>query len=279
MRSPVLVHAASICLTAVGVVASSPVAQAAGGFDDFDSTVRIHNCSAALVRLPGSQDRDKALVLTNGHCVPAGRLNGTEVVVDQAWPSGSADAQVMSGNEGQMRVVRKIKLERIVYATMNRTDIAVVRTNTTYSQLASANVRVRALSTTRPAPGTAVNVPSAYWKTAGLGCAVDAIVPVLREGDWTWNDSMRLAGDSCTGLRPGASGSPMIDDSSGDIVGVVNTVQTGDGPPCSENNPCEGRNGVTAPAGTTYGQQTWWAAGCFKASAFNPGPACKLPRP
>lgn len=263
--------AAAVALTGL----AAPSALAAPGYGDYDATVKVWNCSASLVRLPGAADTDKALVLTNGHCLPSGHLDGSQVLVNQKYHPDYADATILKGNQGSAKVVRTVKLEQVAYATMKSTDVALIRTNTTYRQLASAGIKARPLAATQPAVGTVVDVPSTYWNQVHRGCGIQAVVPTLQEGVWTWQDSMRL-GSQCNDLPGGTSGSPMVDQSTGAVVGVVNTVQTDSGD-CSENNPCEDTG--AAPAGTSYGQQTWWAAGCFKNSVWSPTSQCRLPRP
>lgn len=261
-------------MATVGI--SAAPAQAATAYTDFDSTVKLYNCSGSVVRLAGSSESDKALVLTNGHCLPSGHLDGNQVVVGSRWDRDYSDAWIMAGGEGKAREVRKIRLETVEYATMRSTDIALVSTNVTYRALRLAGVKVRTLAAEQPQVGTPVNVPSTYWGSANNGCGIDAVIPVLREGVWTWENAMRLNGEKCNNLRPGASGSPMVNANTGEVVGVLNTVQAATGD-CSVNNPCE--DGKAAPQGTSYGQQTWQVNACFSKGKFSPSDACGLPRP
>jgi hypothetical protein len=90
---------------------------------------------------------------------------------------------------------------------------------------------------------------------------------------------MRL--DGCT-FRSGASGSPLVSETTGQVVGVVNAVYFG-GTPCSLHNPCEvdasGKTSVR-PKGTSYGQYAYRLAACVSADGDLDLslPTCALPK-
>jgi hypothetical protein len=71
-------------------------------------------------------------------------------------------------------------------------------------------------------------------------CAIDAQVQ-LAEGPWKFHDALRLA---CGGIFAGASGSPVFDAQSREVIAIINTstqgarYASGDFP-CFGNNPCE----------------------------------------
>ena len=61
-----------VALSAVlgaATLASAPASSAATRFATYDAIVALDNCSGSLVRFPGAADTDKAVVLTNGHCI------------------------------------------------------------------------------------------------------------------------------------------------------------------------------------------------------------------
>ena len=47
---------------------------------DLTATIRLSNCSAALVRFPTSVSTDRAMMLTNGHCYEGGFLAAGQVL-------------------------------------------------------------------------------------------------------------------------------------------------------------------------------------------------------
>ncbi|WP_081237119.1 S1 family peptidase [Streptomyces viridosporus] len=241
---------------------------------NFAGTVSLSNCSGSVVRMPGSAADDPALVLTNGHCLESGFPAPGQVLVDRA-SSRSFGLLNSSGSR-----VATLRANRLVYATMTDTDAAVYRLGTTYAQIKSAyGIDALTLSDTRPAAGTAISVVSGYWKRI-YNCSVDGFVYRMKEGDWTWKDSVRYT-PACDTIG-GTSGSPVVDGATGKVVAVNNTGNE-DGGRCTLNNPCEvDQNGtVTVRRGINYAQQTYWFPACFGADNrldLNAS-GCVLPRP
>lgn len=120
---------------------------------------------------------------------------------------------------------------------------------------------------------------SGYWKRI-YSCNADGFVYRLKEGGWTWKDSLRYTA-SCNTIG-GTSGSPVIDTATGKVVAVNNTGNE-DGQSCTENNPCEvDQNGnVTVRQGINYAQETYQIPACFttgnKLDLSAAG--CTLPKP
>ncbi|MET9229760.1 serine protease [Lentzea sp. NPDC003310] len=239
---------------------------------DFTGAVKLNNCSGSLVRLPGSSAADKALVLTNGHCVEL--MKAGQVLVDQP---ADRTFKLLSGPGAE---IAKLHSSRLVYATMTGTDAALYRLDQTYRQIQEQHGgRALTLSTTRPAVQSEIRIVSGYW-TKIYSCRLDEFVHQVREAGWTWDDSLRYT-PSCDTIG-GTSGAPIIDAGSGEVVGVNNTGNESGGR-CTMNNPCEvGADGtITVRRGTGYGQQTYGLAACFR-----PGsrldlslPGCRVAKP
>lgn len=228
---------------------------------DFAGTVKLSNCSGSLVRLPSSTDADKALVLTNGHCVEL--MKPGQVYVDTTVRERTFE--LLNGVGSTLATLTTTKL---VYATMTGTDAAFYQLNTTYGQIRQQyGSRALELSADHPVAKTAIRIVSGYWKKI-YSCQIDGFVHQLKEGDWTWRDSLRYT-PSCNTIG-GTSGSPIIDNASGKVVGVNNTGNESGGR-CTVNNPCEidATGKVTVRKGINYGQQTYNFVSCF-------GPGTKL---
>lgn len=237
-------------ITAVGVTTAP--AQAAV---DFTGTVKLSNCSGSLVRLPSSTSTDKALVLTNGHCVEL--MKAGQVIVDK-----TVKRRTFELLNGSSSTVATLSSTKIVYATMTGTDAAFYQLDSTYGQIQQqTGIRGLELSGTHPVANTEIRVVSGYWKRI-YSCQVDGFVHQLKEGDWTWRDSLRYT-PSCNTIG-GTSGSPIIDNASGKVVGVNNTGNESGGR-CTMNNPCEvdAAGKVTVRKGINYGQQTFDFIACF----------------
>ncbi|EKX62106.1 serine protease [Streptomyces ipomoeae] len=241
---------------------------------NFAGTVSLSNCSGSVVRMPASEDNDPALVMTNGHCLSAGFPEPGEVIVDEA----SSRTFGLLNSAGTR--VGTLRASKIAYGTMTDTDVALYQLTTTYAQIRSSyGIEALTLNDTHPTAGTAISVVSGYWKRI-YNCSVDGFAYRLKEGDWTWKDSLRYT-SACNTIG-GTSGSPVVDQATGKVVAVNNTGNE-DGERCTVNNPCEvAENGtVTVRQGINYAQQTYQIPACFgldnKLDLSRSG--CVLPKP
>ncbi|MFB7182275.1 serine protease [Streptomyces sp. NPDC056257] len=241
---------------------------------NYAGTVALSNCSGSVVRAPASQPNDPALVLSNGHCLETGFPAAGEVVKDRP-SSRSFSLLNASGSK-----VATLRASKIAYGTMTDTDVSIYQLTKTYAQIQSQyGITALTLNDTRPAQGSAIKVVSGYWKRI-YSCNVDGFAYRLKEGDWTWKDSVRYT-SSCNTIG-GTSGSPVIDTTTGKVVAVNNTGNE-DGGRCTVNNPCEvDQNGtVTVRQGINYAQETYIIVPCIapgnKIDLSRPG--CLLPKP
>lgn len=258
---------------ATGTAQDAPRLAAPGA--DFTGVAALSNCSASLVRYADSAATDKALVLTNGHCYEGGFLNPGVVLVNRASTRSITLLRPDAGRAGTVRA------SRILYGTMTKTDMLVYELSESYASIRSRlNVTPLTLATQAPADGAGMAVVSGYWKRI-YTCSVQATIPTLREGDWTWQSSIKYQQPGCETIG-GTSGSPVVSTSTGEVIGVNNTGNE-DGQRCTVNNPCEvdADGTVTVDQGAAYGQQTWWLYTCLTASrAIDLNrTGCQLPRP
>ncbi|MEV1021595.1 serine protease [Streptomyces sp. NPDC050264] len=249
---------------------AAPRAQAV----DFAGTVALSNCSGSVVRVPNSQPTDPALVMSNGHCLESGFPGPGEVVVDQ--PS----TRTFSLLNGAGTKVATLRASKIAYGTMTDTDVSLYELTSTYQKIESSyGIKALELSAAHPVKGTAISVVSGYWKRT-YTCAVDGFAYRLKEGEWTWKDSVRYT-SACQTIG-GTSGSPVLDRATGKVVAVNNTGNE-DGARCTDNNPCEvDENGtVTVRKGINYAQETYGIVPCVgtgnKIDLSAAG--CTLPKP
>jgi V8-like Glu-specific endopeptidase len=222
----------------------------------FAGAVSLSNCSGSIIKLPTSVSTDPALVMSNGHCLTSGFLNPGEVVVN----SSSTRSFGLLNSSGTK--IATLKATKIAYATMTDTDISLYQLSKTYAQIQSTyGITALDLSADHPVQGTAIKVVSGYWKTI-YSCNIDGFVYRLREGDWTWKDSVRYT-SACNTIG-GTSGSPVIDASTGKVVAINNTGNE-DGETCTVNNPCEvtADGTVTIHQGINYAEETYGITQCF----------------
>ena len=243
---------------AVETAPDKPALAAPGA--DFTGIASLSNCSASLVRYAESASTDKALVLTNGHCYEGGFLNPGQVLVNRSSTRSITLLKPDSSRAGTVRA------SRILYGTMTKTDMIVYEVNETYASIKTRlNVNPLTLAKQGPANGAGMAVVSGYWKRI-YTCSVQATIPQLREGDWTWQSSIKYLQPGCETIG-GTSGSPVVSTSTGEVIGVNNTGNE-DGQRCTVNNPCEvdAAGNITVDQGAAYGQQTWWLYTCLTAT-------------
>ncbi|MEU9263978.1 serine protease [Streptomyces sp. NPDC048251] len=250
--------------------AAAPTLQAV----NLAGTVALSNCSGSVVRFPNSLDTDPALVLSNGHCLSTGFPEPGEVLVNQA----SSRTFGLLNSAGTR--VATLRASKLAYGTMTDTDVSIYQLTSTYATIKNSyGISALTVQDTHPTAGTAITVASGYWKTL-YNCNIDGFVYRLKEGDWTWKDSVRYT-SACQTIG-GTSGSPVIDQSTGKVVAVNNTGNE-DGARCTENNPCEvdASGNVTVRQGINYAQETYLIPACFTTgNQLNlSATACTLPKP
>ncbi len=216
---------------------------------DFTAIVALSNCSGSLVRFTTSKTSDRAMVLTNGHCV-SGFVPAGDADVNQ--PSSRTFSLLNSTGRSTLGTLRA---DQLLYATMTGSDFALYRLTQTYAQIASKyKVSPLTISDQHPVAGTSIRIVSGYWKKI-YSCSIDRFVHELREATWTFSDSIRFTQPGCETIG-GTSGSPIISASTREVVGINNTGNE-DGAKCTMNNPCEiDETGVvTYEKGAAYGQE------------------------
>ena len=221
---------------------------------DFSGIVSLASCSGSLVRFDDSLDTDKAMVLTNGHCVkfiPPG-----EVLYKQA---SRKNFGLLSAEGKKIATLRSTTL---LYATMTKTDFALYELDSSFKEI-SDNYGIEALSLDRniAAIGTKIEVISGYWKR-GYSCEVETFSDYLQEGDWLFEQSLRYSRPGCEVIG-GTSGSPVIAAGTRRVIAVNNTINER-GQKCSLSNPCEidELGNIVFEKGYGYAQQTSWVYTC-----------------
>ncbi|MFV5994801.1 S1 family peptidase [Streptomyces sp. NPDC056231] len=241
---------------------------------DFAGTVALSNCSGSVVRTAASLPSDPALVLSNGHCLETGFPGPGEVVLGRK--STRSFTLLNSAGSG----VGTLRASKIAYGTMTDTDISLYQLTRTYAQIESTyGIKALELNAAHPVQGTAITVVSGYWKRT-YSCNIDGFVYRMKEGSWTWKDSVRYT-SACQTIG-GTSGSPVIDNATGKVVAVNNTGNE-DGQQCTVNNPCEvdESGNVTVRQGINYAQETYGIVPCIGAGSqidLN-RTGCTLPKP
>ena len=277
MNKPLLAALSALALAGLGAapaVAAPHQVKSPAVTVNFAGTVSLSDCFGSIIRFAGSADSDPALVLTNGHCLETGFPDPGQVITGQ---SSSRTFGLLNASGSKIATLRA---NQVVYSTMTDTDVTIYRLTSTYAQIKSSyGINALTVSDTHPTAGTAIKVVSGYWKTT-YSCNIDGFVYRLKEGDWTWKDSIRYT-SSCNTIG-GTSGSPVIDTTTGKVIAVNNTGNE-DGQRCTVNNPCEVDAGgnITVRQGINYAEETYQIPACFTTgNKLDLGAAgCVLPKP
>jgi hypothetical protein len=192
--------------------------------------------------------------------------------------NASRTFDILSGTASKLG---KVTATKLLYATMTKTDMSLYLLKETYQDILNKyDTKALTLASKAPEIGADIEVISGYWKR-GYSCQVEAITPTLKEGTWTFNDSVRYSRPGCDVIG-GTSGSPVVAKGTRTVVAVNNTINES-GRKCEVNNPCEvDKDGnVTYQKGVGYAQQTYWIYSCRnsagKIDLTTPG--CLLPKP
>ena len=268
-----LVAVAGTSAVVAGGLALAAVPAHAVQAADLTSTIALDDCSASLVRFPASVAGDRAMMLTNGHCLATMPPYGQ--VIQNVSASRSGTLLDGAGNS-----LGTVQADKVIYATMTGTDVALYELTDTYGSISSKyGATALTVNDAHPTDGASMYIPSSYWKQV-WNCSVNGFVPTLREDQWTWHDSLRYSSGCNT--THGTSGSPIIDSASGRIVGINNTGND-DGEMCTLNNPCEvaADGSTTATKGQSYGEETYWFTTCLNSSRAIDltVPGCLLTKP
>ena len=230
---------------------------------DYNGIAKLNNCSGSLIRYETSKNSDKAMILTNGHCVS--RPNGGFIQPNQyiANESSSRSFRFLkpNGDIGSGSVAAT----KILYATMTGSDMAIYQLALSFEEIASTyHVDALVLSSEHPILNDPIEILSGYWQT-GYSCYIDQFIFKMKEDAYSWNDSVRYSEDGCH-TKHGTSGSPVISKTSGKVIAINNTGND-DGGRCTMNNPCEisETGDVSFKKGLSYAQQTYPVYSCLNA--------------
>lgn len=240
---------------------------------NFEGIIALDDCSASLVRFENSLDTDKALALTNGHCLETG-MPAVGTFVSHQSSSRELDLMNSTGE-----TVASLNASEVVYSTMSSTDITIYKLDQTYAQIeAQYKVQPFTLSSQHPTSGQPIEIISGYW-SRGYACSISAFVFKLQEDGYTWNDSIRYTEPGCEVIG-GTSGSPVILSGTRTIIAINNTGNE-NGERCTMDNPCEiDQDGnVTIHEGDNYAEETYQIYSCVNANREIDltVPGCQLP--
>ena len=234
------------------------------GVGRFQATL---TCTGTLIDPSGAgASNAQAWLLTAGHCIS---LEPYGVIRNQA---STARVQFNYFVDTPGSVVN-IQARRTGWSTMKGVDVALIELDATVGDLVAKGIRPLSLAATRP-----VTAQSVFW-TGVSGSPIPPELQFLRlgrctlgprvqliEGSWIWKDDLS---NDCPDLYAGASGSPLFDAHSNEIIGVIGTstilnFEQGPAYDCQVNRPCVlGESGPTMQTNTSYASPVQGIPSCF----------------
>ncbi len=226
---------------------------------NFEGIVSLSNCSGSLIRYESSQDTDRAMILTNGHCIESGFTAPNEIV------SQKPVRRTFNILNPRGQSIGEVSATLVIYSTMTKTDITLYQLRETYTDIQrDFKVSPLTLASTHPQKQQPIEIISGFWKR-GYACQIADFIYELKEDRWSFNDSIRFSQPGCETIG-GTSGSPIILKGTRTVIGINNTGNES-GESCTMNNPCEvDHDGkITYQRGLSYAQQTYWIYSCLNA--------------
>ncbi|MDD1014014.1 S1 family peptidase [Pseudomonas rubra] len=218
-------------------------------------------CMASLIdsRDPWSPSDGPAYVVTSGHCVD--QRNG--VIVHDVPVTGSIAFNYFVDTLEQRQV---FPLKRRVWSSMQGVDLALLELDASLQEVMAKGIKPLTLANTQQSGVEVLVLGDPINPGQGLrlaACTQNNATSVV-EYPWVWRN---VRSNNCQGIASGASGSPVVERSSNQVVAVLNTTtDTRFGTPsCGLNNPCTLDDGkaVDAPA-LNYAIPVGRLLGCFR---------------
>ena len=238
-------------------------------------------CSGALIRPESMHDSSKAFVITNGHCTVTGSSQignkcapGPFQQIDSSPPETCEKAKIKISVKNKNNVFKNVHPERLEFASMKNTDLAIYRLKESYSDLKKKgidNVFV-VESGTNVRPDDRLTISSGYHNR-DFSCVVDTTDADLVEADYHWSKSIKMKKSPNCMILPGTSGSPLFKASNNkkELVGIMNTFSEKESrasPAGSINHPME-KNALDYQDDVSYGQTLVNFGRCFDQKGFN----------
>lgn len=259
-----------------------------GAYDIYASIGQLQGASStctAVLLDTGESPTAPAYAITNGHCV--GIFGANELVIDRAV-EGTSVAFDWFIDRPEHRVV---PVTKIAWASMRTTDLAVLELAATPDELrgvglkgwrpqaieGGAGTSIDIVMLGVPVGAPVVDIPEDQRYLRLGTCSLEVTPVVLNERQWLWPDALR---NDCPEVLPGNSGSAVLDQATGGLVGLINTTTyKGEaGAECWLGRPCEvNDDGEASLPDTSYAQPVGGLGSCFgDKGTFTLGGACPL---
>ncbi|NUT75923.1 trypsin-like peptidase domain-containing protein [Pseudomonas sp. C1C7] len=225
-------------------------------------------CTASLLDTRDENARavGPAYLLTAAHCVPG-------VIRSALTPADKYNVKFNYFNDTPTRY-KTHAIKGVVWKDFELTDLAIMELDVELQALINQGITPLALASQWSKDATDVLIVGAPegLERSGLRLAACTQGPTeaeLVEGDRV---ALKTLKNSCRDIRPGSSGSPVLDRQSGEILSVMSTSTYGAiaDEQCFNNAPCEVKNGtIVWSPDTHYSSAADYLMSCFSEGVFN----------
>lgn len=239
-------------------------------------------CTAWLLDI-GAEPTDPAYAVTAGRCT--GIDDSTTVLAELPVNGARVQFNTFASLTTAVRTTPvDVPVDEITWASMRGTDLALIRLDATYQELAQQGVRPirpvapldeggQILVASVPVAG----IPSDQQHLRGSRCAIGQTTSVA-EGPWIFRD---VRSSDCEGILEGSAGAPAFNPA-GEAVGMVatSTIAAAQGADCTIGRPCAVEpDSVAIQPDTTYLVDVEGLGACFTGGELELGEGCPLEDP
>jgi hypothetical protein len=194
------------------------------------------NCTATYIEVPNQTLDSPAYVITNGHCTNF-TYEDNPIYVDTPLSAKVTFKRIAGIPEGQQV---SFATNKIAYGTMKGTDLAIVELKHSNKELQNAGIFPLKIASSIPSSGSKIQTYgyplSLQPVQLRLSNGIQGNSSSIAEFIWLWHD---FYSNNFKNIAGGSSGSPVFEDLSKGIWGIINTTTIGGIGNCELGAPCE----------------------------------------
>lgn len=208
-------------------------------------------CTATYIEVPFQSLDSPAYIITNGHC-SNGVFEDNSIYLDSPI-SAEVVFKIIDGIPENQQV--SFSAKKIAYATMKGIDLAIIELDHTNRELQKAGIMPLKLASEASGKGAFVHAfgyPLSFEIVSMRGSkGMLGARAMVAEFFWLWKDFYPV---SMKDIATGSSGSPVFEDLSKGVWGMINSTTIGATGTCELGAPCEFGMGISpeTKSETTY---------------------------
>jgi V8-like Glu-specific endopeptidase len=178
-------------------------------------------CTATYVEVPNQTLDSPAYIITNGHCANE-IFNDNFIYVNEPLVAEVIFKNLYGISEDQHL---RFSTKKIAYSTMKGTDLAIIELNHSNRELQKAGIFPIKITSQYPVKGAAIQAYGYPLSLTPISLRVSkgelGKSSMLAEFIWLWNDFFATY---LKNISSGSSGSPVFEDLSKGVFGIINTT-------------------------------------------------------